>query len=97
VTVQPRRAALTGAPAPIGVRHRTAGYSASVERQPAKDEERPMSDDRAPAERDDDLRHGPAAERGSGDVPNPETGVGLGATEDASTFEPEEDPGEEEG
>jgi hypothetical protein len=56
-----------------------------------------MSDDRAPAERDDDLRHGPAAERGSGDVPNPETGVGLGATEDASTFEPEEDPGEEEG
>lgn len=56
-----------------------------------------MSDDPAPAERDDDVGHGPAGERGSGDVPNPETGVGLGATEDASTFEPEEDPGEAEG
>jgi hypothetical protein len=56
-----------------------------------------MSDDRARAERDDDFRHGPGGERGSGDVPNPETGVGLGATEDASTFEPEEDAGEAEG
>jgi hypothetical protein len=56
-----------------------------------------MSDDRAPAERDDDFRNGPAAERGNGDVPNPETGVGLGATEDASTFEPEEDAGDAKG
>jgi hypothetical protein len=54
-----------------------------------------MSDDRAPAERDDDFRNGPAGDNGG--VPNPETGVGLGATEDASTFEPEEDAGGGEG
>ena len=56
-----------------------------------------MSDDRAPAERDDDFRNGPAGERDNGGIPNPETGVGLGATEDASTFEPEEDAGGGEG
>jgi hypothetical protein len=37
--------------------------------------------------RDDDTR----AEGATGDVPNPETGVGLGAGEQTS-FEPEEDP-----
>lgn len=31
-------------------------------------------------------------DRAPGDVPNPETGVGLGHDDDANTFEPEEDP-----
>ncbi|MFC4554677.1 hypothetical protein [Georgenia faecalis] len=31
-------------------------------------------------------------ERAPGDVPNPETGVGLGNDGEANTFEPEDDP-----
>jgi len=27
------------------------------------------------------------------EIPNPETGVGIGACEEPDTFEPEEDPG----
>jgi hypothetical protein len=27
-----------------------------------------------------------------GDIPNPETGIGIGARTDPDTFEPEEDP-----
>ncbi|MEE6271909.1 hypothetical protein [Georgenia wangjunii] len=32
-------------------------------------------------------------DRAPGDVPNEETGVGLGHDEESNTFEPEEDPG----
>jgi hypothetical protein len=28
----------------------------------------------------------------TGDVPNPESGAGIGATDEPTTFEPEEDP-----
>lgn len=52
-----------------------------------------MTDDRPPTERDGSPGKPSRASAGSGDVPNPETGLGLGATKDASTFEPEEDAG----
>ena len=40
----------------------------------------------------DDLP-GRDTDRGRDEIPNPETGVGIGAREEPDTFEPEEDPG----
>lgn len=48
-----------------------------------------MSDDERPTTPRGDAADD--ARTGVGDVPNPETGVGIGASDEGSTFEPEED------
>ena len=39
-----------------------------------------------------DIPRSDAADQGTDEIPNPETGVGIGATDEPDTFEPEEDP-----
>jgi len=47
-----------------------------------------MSEPVTEAPRDDQTRDEPGSET----VPNPDTGAGIGADQEPSTFEPEEDP-----